>query len=488
VEESLAPYHIIGSPFALTVREDETSAPHCSVYGRGSLAADAGAEAHLQILARDAHANRRTKGGDVFRVLLRPLQRSEDHTDDQVASAYPRDYVADDEDVHARVVDANDGSYSVSYLTNRSGEFLLFVDLLRGGELDDGTDGAVVAEQPVAGSPFVVRSLPSYALAQNCRVSGAGTRYSYSNTSATFEITTHDRFDNKLDHGGAKFVVTVRGPDIVRAAAEDNGDGSYTVSYVPPDRAPGGIGNASLDVMLALPANTYRAQELLSSLDGFLQDDATGPSMHRGVAMGGGGLLGEYFDNPFLHGSPTSRRVDPTVAFDWAAGQPITPTPRSPDGSPLTTPPRAEAGSSARWTGWLRAPVSDQFTLHLATDTAMGSLEEQHASASLYLDDVRVLTVTPDNDVTRPWGFGFPQDGEFANPLYLAGSAAEVHMTEGVLYKVRVEYVYTGTRGGSAGLRLYWQSDRTPRQLIPAFFLYPTEEHVHDSPFELFVF
>jgi beta-glucosidase len=59
------------------------------------------------------------------------------------------------------------------------------------------------------------------------------------------------------------------------------------------------------------------------------------------------GLLGEYFSNPSLEGSPIYRRVDPQIDFRWGSASPA---PRIPSEK-----------FSVRWTGTLRAPKTGTF-------------------------------------------------------------------------------------------------------------------------------
>eukprot|EP00616_Rhizochromulina_sp_CCMP1243_P013557 CAMPEP_0118997486 /NCGR_PEP_ID=MMETSP1173-20130426/61823_1 /TAXON_ID=1034831 /ORGANISM="Rhizochromulina marina cf, Strain CCMP1243" /LENGTH=185 /DNA_ID=CAMNT_0006948939 /DNA_START=33 /DNA_END=590 /DNA_ORIENTATION=- len=182
--------------------------------------------------------------------------------------------------------------------------------------------------------------------------------------------------------------------------------------------------NASLEVLLALPAVT----------------GATSPGNG-----GGGGLLGEYYDNPSLSGTPVLQRVDPRVFFDWTK-------PGLDSAEAITLTKGRDV--SIRWTGLLKAPVSDTFAFKLAADD----------SARLYLDD-RLVASTALDDASQSIG---------ENPL-----------VAGTLYKIRVEYVQ---REGAASISLQWQSARTPPQLIPPFYLYPYAKPVRGSPFEVLVF
>ena len=60
-------------------------------------------------------------------------------------------------------------------------------------------------------------------------------------------------------------------------------------------------------------------------------------------------MLGEYFNNPKLEGTPVFRRIDPKVDFRWGAASPA--------------PGVISDGFSVRWTGSLTAPKSGTYYL-----------------------------------------------------------------------------------------------------------------------------
>jgi hypothetical protein len=82
--------------------------------------------------------------------------------------------------------------------------------------------------------------------------------------------------------------------------------------------------------------------------------------------------------------------------------------------------------------------------------------------------------------VTTAWGF------DVTHPLTMPGSVGDAALIRGALYRLRVEFVKATQ--DPASIQLYWQSARSPHQLISPFFLYPAAEHVHGSPFSIFLF
>jgi hypothetical protein len=140
----------------------------------------------------------------------------------------------------------------------------------------------------------------------------------------------------------------------------------------------------------------------------------------------GQGLLGYYFASPLLTGTPYVR-LDETIDFDWNQAEPA--------------PGLRREQFSVAWTGELEAPVSGQFTFHLAA-----------------------------NDHTRLF---------FTNQLLLAvgnrGTTSElsstpVTLTAGQRYPIRLQYVESG---GAAGVHLLWSGPDLVKSLIPKQRLHP---------------
>ncbi|HKB06490.1 MAG TPA: PA14 domain-containing protein [Gemmataceae bacterium] len=153
-------------------------------------------------------------------------------------------------------------------------------------------------------------------------------------------------------------------------------------------------------------------------------------------AVGGGftaaGILGEYFDNPNLSGSPAFTRRDVRIDFDWQG--------RSPGGSNSPDYRRVGADNfSVRWTGQLVPRFSETYTFRTTSD-----------------DGVR-LWIKPANSgdwvqLVNNWG---PHGEEEDTRSYA--------MTAGQAYDVRMEYYEAG---GSAVAQLTWSSPSTPEEVI----------------------
>jgi beta-glucosidase len=127
-------------------------------------------------------------------------------------------------------------------------------------------------------------------------------------------------------------------------------------------------------------------------------------------SAGGPGLLGEYFDNPDLKGTPVLTRVDKQVAFDWQNDGPA--------------PGFKTDNFSARWTGHLRPALKGRYALAIRSDDG----------SRLYLDDTLLI----DN-----WG----QHGALTR-------SKVVDLRAGQSYALRLEY---SEAVGAATVSLGWQ-------------------------------
>ncbi|MCL4551441.1 MAG: glycoside hydrolase family 3 C-terminal domain-containing protein, partial [Bacteroidetes bacterium] len=122
------------------------------------------------------------------------------------------------------------------------------------------------------------------------------------------------------------------------------------------------------------------------------------------------GLAGNYFNNKELSGSPALTRVDKQINFWWGGGSPAKEI--------------GEDNFSVRWTGVIKAPATGKFTLSTSSDDGV----------RLYIDGKLVINDWTDHALTA--------------------ASAEVEMTEGKTYKIRLEYYEFG---GDAIIVLGWK-------------------------------
>jgi len=171
-------------------------------YGPGLEHAEAHVPANFTIEARNRLGERINNGGHPFEVKVV----------DPYGEASP-----------ARVVDNQDGSYSVTYTPIDPGDHVVEVTLVR---------------QQVAKSPYTVPVDENQLLASaaNSYAEGPGLEPGNKNTKEC-EFTIHAVLPNgkPKTKGGDLFDVQIENPnsDLVPANIRDNGDGTYAVKYKP---------------------------------------------------------------------------------------------------------------------------------------------------------------------------------------------------------------------------------------------------------------
>lgn len=157
------------------------------------------------------------------------------------------------------------------------------------------------------------------------------------------------------------------------------------------------------------------------------------PCLHAQVGGGyaGGGIVGEYFSNVNLTGSPAFVRSEVRLDFDWSTNLPV--------GGAIEEPYKSFPldNFSVRYTGTVIAAFSESYTFKTVAD-----------------DGVRLCI--------RPAGGGgwTTLIDQWTTP---GTNTATYALTKGSRYDVRVEY---HELTGSARLRLLWSSASTPEEVI----------------------
>ena len=149
---------------------------------------------------------------------------------------------------------------------------------------------------------------------------------------------------------------------------------------------------------------------------------AAGPSSGQGV-----GLLGYYFSTTNADGTAFVR-LDETIDFDWALGEPAPDLPRD--------------MFSVVWAGELEAPVSGPFSLFIAADDV----------GQFFLTNQLLIQIADRR----------------AQP---ETASAIVALEAGARYPIR--FIYTELTG-PARARFLWSGPNIPKSVVPGRFLHPT--------------
>jgi hypothetical protein len=162
--------------------------------------------------------------------------------------------------------------------------------------------------------------------------------------------------------------------------------------------------------------------------DGRAAWDRAGRATPRSAARGTG-LRGEYYGAKDFT-SLVMTRLDPRVEFLW--------------GLEGVAPGVGPDFFSVRWTGWVVAPYSEEYTFYTNTDDG----------ARLWVDGKQLVN---DWAIHALW----PEDKEPSGKIFLEA---------GKKYRIVLEFF---EEGGGAAAYLKWSSPNLPKQVVPEWALFP---------------
>ncbi len=181
----------------------------------------------------------------------------------------------------------------------------------------------------------------------------------------------------------------------------------------------------------------------------------------------GTGLTGEYFASPDLTGKPVLSRVDPEIWLGAMRGQ----------FRPFKAPPfrsaarelrkiSPEEAMSARWTGAVEAPVSEDFTFRVY----LYGQKSSGARVRLWIADKLVIDAWEEIVLEQ-----------FQTSWYITRElvSSPIPLEVGRLVPVRIEYSSPG--GPNEHLHLYWESRSCDLRHVPKVHLYPGEAAARTS-------
>ena len=198
-------YHIISSPFMISMDEGKTLAKNCTVDASNIVAgAVAGTQQCFSITSKDEYGNQRRHGGDQYQCWL----------------VGPKPVIV-------KLVDNGDGSYNGCFTLERRGHYSFFV------KLKDDINDDIIDMSPYF---FQIESTiiePSMSMAfgedmyKKDPVHKAG-------ESCSFGVDTFDKYGNVLTKGGAKIDISIKSIDGKYAGTSsyiDNNDGTFQIDY-----------------------------------------------------------------------------------------------------------------------------------------------------------------------------------------------------------------------------------------------------------------
>jgi len=200
IDVQLSNHSIQDSPFHVNVAAGLADPNKSSATGSGLKGAVAGEPATFKVTLKDKDGNQPNHGGSAAEIGV----VCEGPNGKPVGKA-------------AEVVDNNDGTYDVTYYPEEAGNNKVQLKL----------NGA-----NVVGAPYAVPVVAGTADASHTIAEGPGLVAGVEGCECPFTITTYDRFGNKCASGKSNFDIQV-GPEGTNGKVHDNGDGTYSASYIP---------------------------------------------------------------------------------------------------------------------------------------------------------------------------------------------------------------------------------------------------------------
>ena len=393
---------IIGSTLVTTVAVGPLSAPNCYVMGT-LIPVYAGVPQSFVVQVQDTGNN--TLSYDVTTMANGniPLVVTMISTSPSLSIPSTISYIGS-------------GQYSVSYTPVTAAQYSLTITF---------------AGAPIRHSPYALTVLAGAASSATTTLVSALSNLTANEQAVLALVNTYDAYGNLDASGGYEFVVRLYNKstptsnvDLILASVRDYGNGTYAILYN--SSAPG----------------EYTGDILL----------AAGQSTSSGGA--GSGLMGSYYNNRWLSGTPALTRVDPSISFDWGGASALT-----------AITPTARDYISISWTGYLR--INDSSGTYTFTVTASDG-------ARLYVNSLQ----TPLFDQFTGSGGGsgsgtvtFPNGG-------------------GVLYDVRMDYRHNVA---AANVQFNWScssclvSPIPSSVVVPTMNLYPSASVITGGMVDVFV-
>jgi len=185
----------------------------------------------------------------------------------------------------------------------------------------------------------------------------------------------------------------------------------------------------------------------------------------RAARAGGTGLRAKFYANTNLAGNPVLKRQDPDIWFGPLWGDHLELTAKQgwfKSGERQTLDP---GSCSARWTGFIEAPVSEEFVFVVyAYGQRPGNQALMGSKVRLWVDGKKIIDEWDQVKFQKVDGWWRTRDCH----------GTKVALQAGKLVPIKLEYA--GTGGKEANLHLYWQSPSWDLRHVPQKYLYPAQE------------
>ncbi len=222
--------HIVHSPIPLCMKGQRDIAS-VLIDKKSNIRAVAGERARLRIIALDTFDNRQLSGGMTMypEITIRPKGT-------RLINVNPLEKEKR-RPLPTEVVDNNDGSYDIYYMSETIGEYNVVIKYADEKKITKD----VGQEVKIKGGGLKIRIVPAEVHRASCIIAEASDQLfqSEAGTKSHFTIITADKYNNRLDHGGARIEAQAwkeylpEGSDdiLLDFKIVDNKDGSYFIYY-----------------------------------------------------------------------------------------------------------------------------------------------------------------------------------------------------------------------------------------------------------------
>jgi hypothetical protein len=175
----------------------------------------------------------------------------------------------------------------------------------------------------------------------------------------------------------------------------------------------------------------------------------------------GTGLRGEYFSNIDLRGEPVLTRTDPNLWFGPLSGDHRQFKARNPWFIMRESQPLDPGSCSARWTGFVEAPLTDEYYFIAYTYGRADQNKKSGSKVRLWIDGKQAID---------EWSQVGLKKAE--SSIRTRGcQSVPIALRAGQRVPIRLDYAASG--GNEAHLHLYWRSGALDQRHVPQSLLYP---------------
>ena len=198
------PRAIEGCPFVVKVSSSEIEPSKCKLMRDPHSTLLAGDTCTLLVQAKDKYGNNVSASHEEVQCRVETLKSR------RIAKKIP-------------ATNMQNGTYEIKLMIEDMGSYSLHFEMIKEGQ-----------PKPISKSPFGVKVLAAHLSPRNCTAFGRGLQgKTPAGELVSFVVVMRDNFGNRITKSGNRVDVVVQSGTSIPTSMTDNGDGTYTCSYVP---------------------------------------------------------------------------------------------------------------------------------------------------------------------------------------------------------------------------------------------------------------